>query len=797
MKIGLGARARGFLRAAVIASVATVGCALALTPGQRAVLFAGQSIIQILGFTPTSVFNIVDYGAKCNGQTDDTNAINNTFSAAKQSYAYINGGSVEISGPGRGVSCVITSINATNLSNGFNSSVIFENFNGFCSGSGNICLDSTGSINFNPQNITITGSSSSPPAIGYQNGNYHIGSLTCCVGSDTNVQVLGHYTFAALYSVAAESVSYYGSIFRNDGTTTGPIAALGSLSGGSGYVNGTYLGVVLTGGSGTDPAIATVVVSGNAVVSVTMIYQGKGYTQGDALSAISSSIGGAGSGFIISVVNISPYGCVFDGENHWNSYSAYLTVLSARDFYSTFSEVNMFAGSCRFNGSATLGSALWMGATNDFQFYRTYFNTTASAPIVQLFDNGVAPNATNKFDVSAEGGNATYSFWLYGSNATPVLENTTLRAIANQANTAVFGTDANITKVSMPGATIQLPFPTVQAFSNASLWNISGSVYIHALREWNAPASFNGQFCGIGASGTSFPCGNVGPLDILNGASAAYSCSRQLTVVYTGPLCNVERASDSTSVDMYADGFGNLDRGAFQSFCANTTCSVKTAYDQSGNSNSATQSTAADQPVLAIASSSFNGQATMTWAGAGATSLVATEAASINNVFSAGGYATVVVNQNNPVNSDRILFKANSGETLGWDFRQGSVNNRELEFVQTASTSNSIWTTGVSETNAPHVIDLQYNSSSDANAPTMSVDGIARPNSTNNTPPVGAVTTDAAQNLIIGNNVASGGTRGYSGNISEIIIWASIPTALQLESIRRNEAAYYGVAAVQ
>jgi hypothetical protein len=44
MKIWLGARTRGFLRAAIIASVATVGCALALTPGQRAVLFAaGQS----------------------------------------------------------------------------------------------------------------------------------------------------------------------------------------------------------------------------------------------------------------------------------------------------------------------------------------------------------------------------------------------------------------------------------------------------------------------------------------------------------------------------------------------------------------------------------------------------------------------------------------------------------------------------------------------------------------------------------------------------------------------------------
>lgn len=52
IRFGLGPKMRGFLRASIIACAATVGCALALTPGQRAVLLAGVGSFVQQGTTP-------------------------------------------------------------------------------------------------------------------------------------------------------------------------------------------------------------------------------------------------------------------------------------------------------------------------------------------------------------------------------------------------------------------------------------------------------------------------------------------------------------------------------------------------------------------------------------------------------------------------------------------------------------------------------------------------------------------------------------------------------------------------
>lgn len=88
---------------------------------------------------------------------------------------------------------------------------------------------------------------------------------------------------------------------------TGGIAILGSndqipgsLTGGSGYTNGTYNNVPLTGGTGAG-ATATIVVSGGAVTSATITLGGRGYTFGDVVSANAADIGGTGSGFSVKV----------------------------------------------------------------------------------------------------------------------------------------------------------------------------------------------------------------------------------------------------------------------------------------------------------------------------------------------------------------------------------------------------------------------------------------------------------------------------------------------------------------
>lgn len=92
----------------------------------------------------------------------------------------------------------------------------------------------------------------------------------------------------------------------------GPVLTLGAVTGGSGYVNGTYTNVPLTGGSGFG-ALATITVASNSVASVTITNPGSHYAGTDTLSAATASIGGAGSGFSVPVTNVSTTGTGFLG----------------------------------------------------------------------------------------------------------------------------------------------------------------------------------------------------------------------------------------------------------------------------------------------------------------------------------------------------------------------------------------------------------------------------------------------------------------------------------------------------
>src|ERR1700732_2417857 len=79
-------------------------------------------------------------------------------------------------------------------------------------------------------------------------------------------------------------------------TGTGFIGLLGSITGGSGYINGTYGGVPLTGGNGSN-ATANITVSGGSVTQVAILNPGVTYVVGNVLSASAANLGGSGSGF--------------------------------------------------------------------------------------------------------------------------------------------------------------------------------------------------------------------------------------------------------------------------------------------------------------------------------------------------------------------------------------------------------------------------------------------------------------------------------------------------------------------
>jgi hypothetical protein len=82
---------------------------------------------------------------------------------------------------------------------------------------------------------------------------------------------------------------------------TGAVATFGTRVNGSGYTNGTYTNVALSGGTGTG-ATATLTVSGGAVTASALVRGGQFYLVGDVLSC---QLIGAGTLFALPVATIT------------------------------------------------------------------------------------------------------------------------------------------------------------------------------------------------------------------------------------------------------------------------------------------------------------------------------------------------------------------------------------------------------------------------------------------------------------------------------------------------------------
>ena len=96
----------------------------------------------------------------------------------------------------------------------------------------------------------------------------------------------------------------------------GMVTTLGTLVSGIGYVNGVYTEVPLSGGSGTN-LTATITVVGTLVTAVTINNGGSLYTVGDVLTVSNSYLGGAGSGFSITVSAVNnTTGTSWLGDNY-------------------------------------------------------------------------------------------------------------------------------------------------------------------------------------------------------------------------------------------------------------------------------------------------------------------------------------------------------------------------------------------------------------------------------------------------------------------------------------------------
>ena len=148
---------------------------------------------------------------------------------------------------------------------------------------------------------------------------YGVSDGTIYVGDALTNYAMSHLTinFGTVNVDAAPNMAAVG----------GFITSFGTLVGGSGYTNGTYTQVYLSGGTGTT-ALATITVSGGAVTAVSLVGPGWAYVPGDVLTTANTNIGGTGSGFTIAVATVQGpgyyasnpyYPAVNAGQSGWSS----------------------------------------------------------------------------------------------------------------------------------------------------------------------------------------------------------------------------------------------------------------------------------------------------------------------------------------------------------------------------------------------------------------------------------------------------------------------------------------------
>jgi hypothetical protein len=178
----------------------------------------------------------------------------------------------------------------------------------------------------------------------------------------------------------------------------GMVGVLGTITGGSSYTNGTYGGVPLTGGSGTN-ATANITVSGGIVTQVTVLNPGIQYVVGDTLSAAAANIGGTGSGFSVPINSISINSSLAGG-------SVTFYVPNTQSFKQTWQDsgqttLNQNPVPLDANGCAVIyGSGVYRSILKDSIGNTVWDKLTASTSPVGIFWAGLAGGTGNAITIT-------------------------------------------------------------------------------------------------------------------------------------------------------------------------------------------------------------------------------------------------------------------------------------------------------------------------------------------------------------------------------------------------------------
>jgi hypothetical protein len=194
---------------------------------------------------------------------------------------------------------------------------------------------------------------------------------------------------------AQRSAGYFSQVFHYpinmdwNINKTGAITSYPTISNaGSGYTNGTYYNVALTGSVTGTSASANIVVSGGAVTSVTMFNKGSGYKANDILTQQISVVTGSVSGTTMTVTGVTS-GTLYVGQYVTG------TGITAGTRISAFSSGNGGIGTYVLNtSSASTGSititAKFIPAGSNFQIT---LSATDLQNLVSLYQHEIGVNA--------------------------------------------------------------------------------------------------------------------------------------------------------------------------------------------------------------------------------------------------------------------------------------------------------------------------------------------------------------------------------------------------------------------
>jgi hypothetical protein len=270
----------------------------------------------------------------------------------------------------------------------------------------------------------------------------------------------------------------------------------------------------------------------------------------------------------------------------------------------------------------------------------------------------------------------------------------------------------------------------------------------------------------------------AGLLDSFPSSAAAYSL-RNLDKDYLGPLVRVRRSNDNAEQDIFGDYYGNLDTVGLKNFVGANSGFVTTWYDQSGNARNATQTTAANQPILVNAGTiDRRNTRPSLFFNAGNTFMQSYRFAAPNIDWSAS-YVSYVIDatQPNVIGSDEY--------TSAGPFNvRGSWNATNYTAVSRTGAATSV-STGTISNFTLYASSIKYNSN---NTAVFSLNG----NSSSTTSMLmgGNPFIEGSTNFVLG-RYQTATANALNGNISEFISYRN--TSANIDGVRKNQGTYYSI----